>query len=615
MASRFSTRQQEKKKKVTFDEPQPSVGTAPKKLTKSERVLLRTQDPKRTRQSRVADLDEIALRSIDPYTAMEEAATTEPATPTGGSELEEGVLAGPESKDPASNSSESLSFLEVTLSVEEASHILAGLSPTRKSTPPRPKATLTRENAFVYTGENKLKWVSEDGGLEMWGYPSEEDMVTEESSDGEEETKWDKASYRNSKNDIDNFEDETDPYAERPTFDDEVTQDGNSIDRQPNPGAGLKKTTGKQKGRTSKSAPARMIDDVFNIQIWMKSGASDIKQSIMLQSTDNFVTVRGKVADALRVRDTAVNLAYQFSFIREKDRRSLESDDDWNTFVKSAQEYRRRPYTVRNQCEDAWSAQFFLVDDLPQSSSGGKQKKYQSRSTIGIVRGSTPQSASGDQIKEPALDTLTLAALERLNASLGCAKHGYCYLPTVKGALIIQSFGLQIDHVPVNDTDRTLWAKELVLFKPDSNVTEPSPALLEAIIKNASDRLSEKAKYRQGPVRQGPIRKPPPETPSRYQHSQGPDYTRAPIGNYQNVSNQLSPMAKLSEWLPGLDEMPDRKSSSQTFGAMVPILKGQDIETLKDLIRFKAETLMSIGLTLGTAQKLLDWANEDLGIN
>lgn len=189
--------------------------------------------------------------------------------------------------------------------------------PASSSSLPQP-AKKVREERLLAVG---------DHGYELWGYSDEEDMVDEPSDSDVLLKRWDGPLQRNEDED----EADTDVYAEQPTMDDaEILE----LVAPPQP---AKVSTGKRKGKKAQKDEPDTAD--FPVKCWIKTGAANVSKSVTVQSTVSFAEFKGAIAALLNVRDTAVELTYNFSFVKERQNRSLASDNDWAGLLVDARAY------------------------------------------------------------------------------------------------------------------------------------------------------------------------------------------------------------------------------------------------------------------------------------
>lgn len=81
--------------------------------------------------------------------------------------------------------------------------------------------------------------------------------------------------------------------------------------------------------------------------------------------------MRAKVAEVLGIRETAVELAYTFSFIKAAgDIRSLTSEEDWKDLVSEASQHRKKPQVKAAGTMDTWSVQLREIRELMDSGNG-----------------------------------------------------------------------------------------------------------------------------------------------------------------------------------------------------------------------------------------------------
>jgi hypothetical protein len=110
----------------------------------------------------------------------------------------------------------------------------------------------------------------------------------------------------------------------------------------------------------------------FQIKCWIKVGSAGVNRAVTVKSSTSFTDFKAAVANILNIREAAVELCYQFSFVKAKDIRDLTSNDDWENLVSDARKYRSKPATKRNKNEDTRSVQLKEVAELIENKGGSK---------------------------------------------------------------------------------------------------------------------------------------------------------------------------------------------------------------------------------------------------
>ncbi|KIM22554.1 hypothetical protein M408DRAFT_28601 [Serendipita vermifera MAFF 305830] len=433
--------------------------------------------------------------------------------------------------------------------------------PASSSSLPQP-AKKVREERLLAVG---------DHGYELWGYSDEEDMVDEPSDSDVLLKRWDGPLQRNEDED----EADTDVYAEQPTMDDaEILE----LVAPPQP---AKVSTGKRKGKKAQKDEPDTAD--FPVKCWIKTGAANVSKSVTVQSTVSFAEFKGAIAALLNVRDTAVELTYNFSFVKERQNRSLASDNDWAGLL------------------DGWSVELKEVVELMEVRAGAKK-----RVPTPVVRSvSTPVNDNMSAPSSNNQNNEVLKKLTRLNHALACSAHGgsYCLVPNKNTGATILQYGLKLEHLRISDSERRLWAEDMIADK--ATMHAPSEETLRKICARAAGTQNTSVMLAQAARQQRPV----DMTPSRYEFTA----SRTIAATYIEDSEEpgTGNTSSLKDWLAELDRSPSRRHPSVKYADLYGILNDEKIGAPGDLVVLGIEGLKLVGVQLMIAAYLVRWAKAD----
>jgi hypothetical protein len=76
--------------------------------------------------------------------------------------------------------------------------------------------------------------------------------------------------------------------------------------------------------------------------------------------------------------------------------------------------------------------------------------------------------------------------------------------------------------------------------------------------------------------------------------------------------SKISRTARVDAWLEGLDRNPSRKHPNLEYTSFIQVFADQDVATVGELVLLGLEGLTMVGVKIGTARRLLAWAEEDI---
>lgn len=114
----------------------------------------------------------------------------------------------------------------------------------------------------------------------------------------------------------------------------------------------------------------------FTIKFWMKTGAAGLKKCIELQSLTSFLSMKEEVAKMLGVRPTSLELAYRFSFSKDKAPRSLATEAEWSLLIGDARGHRNKSQVKASNTQDSWSIDLFEATEFLEKSETGKVSSF-----------------------------------------------------------------------------------------------------------------------------------------------------------------------------------------------------------------------------------------------
>ncbi|PVF92634.1 hypothetical protein CPB86DRAFT_717101 [Serendipita vermifera] len=239
-------------------------------------------------------------------------------------------------------------------------------------------------------------------------------------------------------------------------------------------------------------------------------------KEIFVKSDGTLADLCEKVVTKLQAHEASLELAYQFSFSRDKNFRDLIDKENWINLVAEVREHRKKPTTKRNGGSDAWfvclrDVQEMIVENAPTAKASLALILKNTHHRIVPCSITTAISNAKDDLDTPSISINSL--LLCLTRESGCSAHGgsLCLFPDADVGPLMKKYGLPVGHVCLTDAERREWAASLMAHT--STMDHPNRETMDKICLCAAGSSALKSRLQDsGSSRNGP--RGIPETPS-----------------------------------------------------------------------------------------------------